>query len=68
MRGRVAHVPNTIVTTHPFTDGRDDIYGGPQAASGYGKGRDDHGQQQNVMPAEWVRNKHLGKKGEFRYF
>lgn len=30
--------------------------------------QDDHGQQQNVMPAEWVRNKHLGKKGEFRYF
>jgi hypothetical protein len=23
---------------------------------------------QNVMPADWVRNKHLGKKGEFRYF
>lgn len=90
IRGRVAHVPHTIVTTHAFADnGRDDMYGGPQSASGYnGKGRvsyerlrewqqkvlfnysfqDDHGQQQNVMPADWVRNKHLGKKGEFRYF
>jgi len=68
IRGRIAHVPHTIVTTHAFTDnGREDIYAGPQASSGY-KGRDDHGQQQNVMPAEWVRNKHLGKKGEFRYF
>lgn len=37
MRGRVAHVPHTIVTTHPFADGggRDD-YGGPQSSSGYG--------------------------------
>lgn len=42
MRGRVAHVPHTIVTTHPFTDngaGRDDMYGGPQSASAFGKGR-----------------------------
>lgn len=39
MRGRVAHVPHTIVTTHPFADGRDDMYGGPQGAGGYGKGR-----------------------------
>jgi epidermal growth factor receptor kinase substrate 8 len=89
MRGRVAHVPHTIVTTHAFTDGgagREDMYGGPQTSSGYSKGRvsldnrcvvrcsnfecfqDDAGSQQNVMPAEWVRNKHLGKKGEFRYF
>lgn len=41
IRGRVAHVPHTIVTTHAFSDGpgRDDMYGGPQAASAYGKNR-----------------------------
>lgn len=43
MRGRVAHVPHTIVTTHAFTDnGRDDMYGGPQVATAYGKGRVSH--------------------------
>lgn len=88
IRGKVAHVPHTIVTMHPFTDGnsRDDLYGGPQTASGYSKVRvslllfsifffymlyifkEDHTSPHNVMPADWVRNKHLGKKGEFRYF
>lgn len=34
LRGRVAHVPHTIVTTYSYPDGRDDMYGGPQA-SGY---------------------------------
>jgi epidermal growth factor receptor kinase substrate 8 len=37
MRGRIAHVPHTIVTTHAFAEnGRDELYGGPQPA-GFGK-------------------------------
>ncbi len=34
IRGKVAHVPHTIVTTYSYSDGRDEMYGGPQA-SGY---------------------------------
>lgn len=33
-RGRIAHVPHTIVTTYSYPDGREDAYGGPQS-SGY---------------------------------
>ena len=36
MHGKVAHVPHTIVTTHPFAE---EMYGGPQSASAFGKMR-----------------------------
>lgn len=32
--GKIAHVPHTIVTTHPFTDNRDEY---PQNSSGFEK-------------------------------
>ncbi|CAG9810268.1 unnamed protein product [Chironomus riparius] len=59
VRGRTAHVPHTIVTTYSYPDGRDDMYGGPQS-SGY-KREESSPATPNVMPAEWVRNKHVGR-------
>ncbi|CAO1354674.1 unnamed protein product [Diamesa serratosioi] len=80
IRGRIAHIPHTIVSQHPYTgDNSSSIGGGggggggeamysQQSSQNYGKNRHDDQQQQNVMNADWVRNKHQGKKGEFRYF
>lgn len=31
-------------------------------------GNENHQQPSAAAQADWVRNKHIGKKGEFRYF
>ncbi|KAH8271100.1 hypothetical protein KR018_009588, partial [Drosophila ironensis] len=75
MRGQVAHVPHTIVT--PFNYGEGDgaqFYGQQQPQQGAGlnnksrPGESTGIEQRSPDPTDMMRSKHLGKKGEFRYF
>lgn len=81
-RGQIAHVPHTIVTPYNYND-NGDIFNNPIYGQNYGKNSrqndplserytqsGENSSQPGIAPnsAEWVRNKHLGKKGEFRYF
>ncbi|XP_017011518.2 epidermal growth factor receptor kinase substrate 8-like protein 2 [Drosophila takahashii] len=77
MRGQVAHVPHTIVTPFNFGDGDGaQFYGqqqqsqpGPPISGSKSRGGDNPGmEQRSPDPTDMMRSKHLGKKGEFRYF
>ncbi|XP_017466296.1 PREDICTED: epidermal growth factor receptor kinase substrate 8-like protein 2 isoform X1 [Rhagoletis zephyria] len=82
IRGQVAHVPHTIVTPFNYGDesNSNQFYGQQvqphQQGSSYAPLRpavntilsnniETHRSQDTT---DWIRNKHLGKKGEFRYF
>ncbi|KMY87395.1 epidermal growth factor receptor kinase substrate 8-like protein 2 isoform X1 [Drosophila simulans] len=77
MRGQVAHVPHTIVTPFNFGDGDGaQFYGqqqqpptGPTGPGNKSRSGDNPGmEQRSPDPTDMMRSKHLGKKGEFRYF
>uniref|UniRef100_A0A6P4DVW3 Epidermal growth factor receptor kinase substrate 8-like protein 2 isoform X1 n=2 Tax=Drosophila rhopaloa TaxID=1041015 RepID=A0A6P4DVW3_DRORH len=77
MRGQVAHVPHTIVTPFNFGDGDGaQFYGqqqqpqaGPPGSGNKLRPGDNPGmEQRSPDPTDMMRSKHLGKKGEFRYF
>ncbi|XP_017075876.1 epidermal growth factor receptor kinase substrate 8-like protein 2 [Drosophila eugracilis] len=77
MRGQVAHVPHTIVTPFNFGDGDgSQFYGqqqqpqtGPPGSGNKSRSGDMPGMdQRSPDPTDMMRSKHLGKKGEFRYF
>ncbi|XP_011201314.1 epidermal growth factor receptor kinase substrate 8-like protein 2 isoform X2 [Bactrocera dorsalis] len=84
IRGQVAHVPHTIVTPYNFGEesGSNQFYGQQQAPS-HLQGNNTYTQPRHPINTnlsdniethrshdgtDWIRNKHLGKKGEFRYF
>lgn len=77
MRGQVAHVPHTIVTPFNYGDGEGNgQFYGQQQAGGTSKSRHLTGgnvdnanmDQRSPDATDMMRSKHLGKKGEFRYF
>ncbi|XP_043950182.1 epidermal growth factor receptor kinase substrate 8-like protein 1 isoform X1 [Drosophila biarmipes] len=76
MRGQVAHVPHTIVSPFNFGDGDGaQFYGqqqqpaGPPISASKSRSGDNPGlEQRSPDPTDMMRSKHLGKKGEFRYF
>ncbi|KAH8323450.1 hypothetical protein KR067_011043, partial [Drosophila pandora] len=75
MRGQVAHVPHTIVTPFNYGDGDGaQFYGQQQPQPGLGStkksrpGENSGLEQRSPDPTDMMRSKHLGKKGEFRYF
>uniref|UniRef100_A0A0K8W7T6 Epidermal growth factor receptor kinase substrate 8 n=1 Tax=Bactrocera latifrons TaxID=174628 RepID=A0A0K8W7T6_BACLA len=81
IRGQVAHVPHTIVTPYNFGDesASNQFYGQKQVPS-HLQGNNTYTQPRHPINSDniethrshdatdWIRNKHLGKKGEFRYF
>ncbi|KAH8282981.1 hypothetical protein KR054_011391 [Drosophila jambulina] len=78
MRGQVAHVPHTIVTPFNYGDGDGAQYygqqqqqqqqAGPGLANKSRPGDNPSMEQRSPDPTDMMRSKHLGKKGEFRYF
>ncbi|XP_062143062.1 epidermal growth factor receptor kinase substrate 8-like protein 1 [Drosophila sulfurigaster albostrigata] len=78
MRGQVAHVPHTIVTPFNYGDGEGNAsqFYGQQQMGAAGKSRHLAGgnmdnanmDQRSPDATDMMRSKHLGKKGEFRYF
>ncbi|XP_015021267.2 epidermal growth factor receptor kinase substrate 8-like protein 1 [Drosophila mojavensis] len=78
IRGQVAHVPHTIVTPFNYGDGdggNGQFYGQQQQVAAnksrhMSPGNVDNPSMDQRSPdaTDMIRSKHLGKKGEFRYF
>lgn len=68
-RNQMGHVPHTIVA--PYSP-EDDIYGERYREEAEARKRSESprgtSNGASSASADWVRKKHIGKKGEFRYF